>query len=228
MQVRFRGFGSLLLVGLLSGAALVSSATSCSGPDPGLIEFSERPKGSSGALDSPEGGTGGEAGTTKEGGAGEAGSEGGASSSGDPVFGTTTFAAGPAGPPVRVAKAANPAHGGDASGKDCIVGGCHLDTRPWAFGGTLYTDAAGTARVPMAEIRITGPDAKVYASTYTDVDGNFWFETGTPTVPANSRVGVRIAGKFMDMAGTNGGAQVGCQKAAGCHGAGTPGKVFLK
>ena len=90
----------------------------------------------------------------------------------------------PAGPPDPRRQDANAAHGGDASGKDCIVAGCHLDARPWAFGGTLYTDAAGTARTANAEIRITGPDGKVYASTYSDVDGNFWFETGTPKVPA--------------------------------------------
>lgn len=221
-------YRGVLLVGMLSASALVGAATSCSGPDPGQVTFIERPKGSSGELTS-----GGqptvEAGATTEGGmGGEAGAEGGSSGmAGDPVFGTSAFAAGSAGPPIRVAKAANAAHGGDASGKDCIVAGCHLDTRPWAFGGTLYTDAAGTARTANAEIRITGPDGKVYASTYSDVDGNFWFETGTPTVPAGSRVGVRTAGAMMDMGGVVGGAQVGCQSTA-CHGAGNPGKVYVK
>jgi hypothetical protein len=221
-------YRGVLLVGMLSGAALVGAATSCSGPNPGEVTFIERPKGSSGELGTPpivEGGTvATEGGTTTEGGGADGGSSGMA---GDPVFGTTAFAAGSAGPPIRVAKAANAAHNGDASGKDCIVAGCHLDARPWAFGGTLYTDAAGTARTANAEIRITGPDGKVYASTYSDVDGNFWFETSDPKVPAGSRVGVRTAGKVMDMGGVVGGMQVGCQSPA-CHGGGNPGKVYVK
>jgi hypothetical protein len=217
-------YRGVLLIAMLSGAAVVSATASCSGPDPGQITFSERPRGSSGELTS--GGL-----PTTDGGTTEGGptAEGGADSGkpADPVFGTTTFAAGPAGPPLSVAKNANPAHGGDASGKDCVVGGCHLDTRPWAFGGTLYTDAVGAARVPNAEIRVTGPDGKVYASTYSDVDGNFWIELGDPKVPAGSRVGVRNGTKLLNMAGAIGGAQVGCQSGA-CHGAGNPGKVFLK
>ncbi len=222
-------YRGVLLVGMIGAAALVGALAACDAPDPGQVTFIERPKGSSGELTS--GGPGGptvEAGVMDEGGTVmmEGGSEGGGPV-GDPVFGTTAFAAGQAGPPVRVAKAANAAHNGDASGKDCIVAGCHLDARPWAFGGTLYTDTAGTARTAAAEIRITGPDGKLYASTYSDVDGNFWFETSDPKVPAGSRVGVRTATKQMDMNGTIGGAQVGCQSTA-CHGAGSPGKVYLK
>jgi hypothetical protein len=222
-------FRGVLLVGMVGAAGLVAAVSACDAPDPGQITFIERPKGSSGELTSGGQPTGeGGAPTTEGGTMTEAGAEGGSSGmTGDPVFGTTTFAAGQAGPPVRVAKAANAAHNGDASGKDCIVAGCHLDARPWAFGGTLYTDATGTGRTANAEIRITGPDGKVYASTYSDVDGNFWFETSDPKVPAGSRVGVRTATKVMDMSGTVGGAQVGCQSTT-CHGAGNPGKVYVK
>jgi hypothetical protein len=221
-------FRGVLLASVVSAAALAGATTSCSGPDPGLIVFSERKsadQATSGGTPTEEGGAPMMEGGTMM----EAGTDSGsASSSGDPVFGKTTFAAGQAGPPVNVAKMANAAHNGDASGKDCVVMGCHLDARPWAFGGTLYTDAAGTARVAGAEIRVTDSTGKVYASTFSDVDGNFWFEANDPKIPANSRVGVRNGTKFLDMAGTIGGAQVGCQKAAGCHGAGSPGKVFLK
>jgi hypothetical protein len=222
-------YRGVLLVGMLSAAALVGAATSCSAPDPGQVTFIERPKGSGGELTSGGTSNGGvEAGAVTEGGTTtEAGAEGGGIT-GDPVFGTTAFAAGQAGPPVRVAKAANAAHNGDASGKDCVVAGCHLDARPWAFGGTLYTDIAGTARTANAEIRVTGPDGKVVASTFSDVDGNFWFESsGDPKIPAGSRVGVRTAGAVMDMGGSIGGAQVGCQSTT-CHGAGNPGKVYIK
>ena len=222
--MNYRG---VLLVGMIGAAALVGAVSACDAPDPGQITFIAR-AGSSGELTSGGPGPTLEAGVMNdEGGTTmtEAGSEGGPV--GDPVFGTTAFAAGPAGPPLNVAKAANAAHNGDASGKDCIVAGCHLDARPWAFGGTLYTDATGTGRTAAAEIRVTGPDGKVYASTFSDVDGNFWFETSDPKVPAGSRVGVRTATKQMDMNGTIGGAQVGCQSTA-CHGAGNPGKVNIK
>jgi hypothetical protein len=221
-------YRGVLLIGMLAGATLVGATTSCSGPDPGSITFSERPRGSSGELTSGGNPTA-DGGPVGEGGTPEPAKDGGTSGKpADPVFGTTTFAAGPAGPPVSVAKAANPMHGGDASGKDCVTAGCHLDARPWAFAGTLYVDATGgAARVPNAEIRITGPDAKVYATTYSDIDGNFWFETGDVKVPAGSRVGVRNGTKLLNMAGVIGGAQVSCQSAT-CHGAGNPGKVFLK
>jgi hypothetical protein len=124
------------------------------------------------------------------------------------------------------AKAANPAHNGDASGKNCIVNGCHLDARPFAFGGTLYTDAIGTARVPNAEIRVTGPDNTEWARTYSDVDGNFWIDSPATPMPANSRVGVRTATKTKIMTMPIGTAQAGCSQAGTCHGGGA-GRVFL-
>lgn len=218
----------VLLVGLLSGAAIVSATTSCSAPDPGQITFAERPRGSSGEVVGPGGPGGGPDGGGVEGGTSPEGGTDGGSSGGkvDPVFGTSTFAPGKPGVGAP-AKAANGAHGGDASGKDCVVAGCHLDVRPWAFGGTLYSDAAGAARVKDAEVRVTGPDGKVYATTFSDVDGNFWLDSpGTP-IPANSRVGVRIAGKQMLMSGSIGAGQAGCNQGGTCHGGGA-GKVYIK
>lgn len=218
-------YRGVLLIGLLSGASVVVSTASCSGPDPGAITFSERPRGSSGELGSSNGGVDG-GGVTPEGGAGEGGADGGSSGvAADPVFGTTTFTLGQPGQGAP-AKMANPAHNGDSSGKDCIVAGCHLGQ--WGFGGTLYTDAAGTARVKDAEIRISGPDGKEVQKTYSDVDGNFWIAgTGLP-IPANSRVGVRTAdGKKMEMAGSIATGQAGCNQAGTCHGGGA-GKVYIK
>jgi len=217
-------FRGVLLLCALSSAAVLGATNGCSGADPGQITFIERPRGSSGELSSGgssgtvmEGGVVDEAGTTTD-----AGKEGGVA--GDPVFGTTTFAAGTAGRGAP-AKAANPAHNGDASGKDCIP--CH--TGDWSFGGTLYSDAAGTARVAGAEIRITGPDGKEYAKTYSDVDGNFWTDTavGTP-IPINSRVAVRSADKKKTMSTSIAAGQSGCSQAGTCHGTGgTAGKVYL-
>ena len=222
-------YRGVLLVGLFSGVAVVSSTTSCSAPDPGQVTFLERPRGSSGELTSggtTSGGTDG--GGTTDGGSsgGEAGTDGGSSGAvGDPVFGTTTFAAGMPGQGAP-AKMANPAHNGDSSGKDCIVAGCHLNQ--WGFGGTLYTDAAGAARVAGAEVRITGPDGKLFQNTFSDVDGNFWIQGLGVPIPANSRVGVRTAdGKKMNMAGAVSVGQAGCNQAGTCHG-GTGGKVFVK
>ena len=222
-------YRGVLLAGILSGVAVVSATTSCSGPDPGQITFSERPRGSSGETTS--GGPGGPAADGGGGGGGPGSSSGdaGGSGGGDPVFGTTVFTAGsaPATGPAK-GKSAHSSLGAnnDPSGYDCIVAGCHLDTRPFSFGGTLYTDAAGAARVAGAEIRVTGPDGKLVGTTYSDADGNFWLPGAA--LPAGSHTGVRNATKVLDMNGAVGGARVGCQK-AGCHvtGAG-PGRVYLQ
>lgn len=221
-------FRWVVLVGMISAAAAAGATTSCSGPDPGYVEFRERSKSgelTSGGVPVVDSGPG-----TPEGGTTEAGVDAGPK--GDPVFGTTAFMQGnpPSGGPAK----GRPQHvpptvptNLDPSGIDCVVAGCHLDARPWAFAGTLYTDATGTARVAGAEIRVTGPDGKLVGNTYSDADGNFWLELGDPKLPANSRVGVRNGTKILNMAGTISG-QTGCSRANGCHGSGTPGKVFLK
>ena len=146
-------YRGVLLVGLVGGAAIFGATTSCSAPDPGQITFSERPRGSGGELTSggtTSGGTDGGSSGTTSGGTDGGGTDGGSSgAAADPVFGTTAFAAGSTGQGAP-AKAANPAHNGDSSGKDCMVAGCHLNQ--WGFGGTLYTDAAGTARVAGVDV----------------------------------------------------------------------------
>jgi len=207
--------GVLLVTGMLGGA-LFGLTTSCSGPDPAQITFGEPRTG--GVV-----GTSGGVPTDGGGPPGDGGAPGDAAPA-DPVFGNTTFALGTPGRGAP-AKAANAAHAGDSSGKDCIVAGCHQGG--WAFGGTLYTDAAGTARVPGAEVRISGPDGVEYAKTYSDVDGNFWIDALALPIPTGSRVGVRTADKKLNMAATVGPGQAGCNQANTCHG-GTAGKVFLK
>ena len=225
-------YRGVLLVGMLSAAALVGAATSCSAPDPGQVTFIERPRGSGGELSSGGTSNGGVEGGVEGGPVNEAGTDGGSSgTAADPVFGTTTFMLGAPGQGAP-AKAANPAHGGDSSGKNCIVTGCHLDQ--WGFGGTLYTDAAGTARVKDAEIRISRPDGTEFQKTYSDVDGNFWIAGLGMPIPAGSRVGVRTAdGKKMNMAGSIGPGQAGCSQGGTCHGKlttppGTQGLVYVK
>ncbi|MBX3190841.1 MAG: hypothetical protein KF819_27840 [Labilithrix sp.] len=211
----FRG----VLLTVAASSAAIFAVGACSGPDPGLVEFVERPRGvgeipSGGPI--PDGSAPTDAG-------------GDAPVVADPVFGTTTFAAGTPGPGAP-AKAANMAHGGDSSGQDCVVAGCHIagGNRQWTFAGTLYADGAGgAARVAGAEIRISRPDGTEFAKTYSDADGNFWIDDPLEAIPAGSRVGVRNATLKMNMAGAIGAGQAGCSQAGTCHG-GTALKVYLK
>jgi len=212
-------YRGVLLVAIVSGAGLLG-VVSCSGPDPQQVTFGE-PRGAApvGTGSSGQPGDGGS--TSSSGGDGGGGDGGSSGTPADPVFGTSTFAAGNPGRGAP-AKAANAAHEGDASGKDCLT--CHAGE--WAFAGTLYTDAAGTARVVGAEIRVTGPDGKEYAKTFSDADGNFWIDSPGQAIPVGSRVGVRSADKKKNMVGVVGAGQAGCSQGGTCHG-GTQGKVYL-
>lgn len=216
-------YRGVLLVAMVSGAALVGATSACSGPDPGQITFSERPKGT---TDITSGGSGQilDGGDPDGGGGTDASKEGG-SSSGDPVFGTTTFALGALG---RGAPAkGNPNHAAftmsNPAGQDCIT--CHAGD--WAFAGTLFTDKASTTPVAGAEIRVAKPDGTLFASAYSDADGNFWIETQSTAIPNGSRVGVRNGTLKESMVGTIGAGQAGCSQGTTCHG-GTQGKVYLK
>jgi hypothetical protein len=211
----------LLLFGSLVGAALFGGAqSSCSGPDPGFLEFRER-----GRTD-PTASSGG---TPTDGGGGEGGGPA------DPVFGTSTFAPGPVGPPAPAGNRAGPAstqHMNTVVDKDCFLAGCHDGTvgPTWGFGGSVHVAATGGAPVAGAEVRVTGPNGTVYASTYTDADGNFWIAqpAGGP-IPANSRVGVRNATSKQIMTGTVSGPGAtggGCNSGGTCHG-GAMTKLFL-
>jgi hypothetical protein len=219
-------YRGVLLIGMLCGGALVGATSACSGEDPGQITFRERPRGATGDLTSG-GTTSGQVtdgGGTTEGGGADATTEAGPT--GDPVFGATTFTLGALGRngSGQPAKSANAQHMGDASGKDCMS--CHAGT--WAFAGTLYTDKASTTPVKDAEIRISKPDGTLYASTYSDADGNFWIDALQAAIPTGSRVGVRSATiKPINMVGAVGAGQAGCSQAGTCHG-GTQGKVYLK
>ena len=137
---------------------------------------------------------------------------------GDAVFGTSTFTYKN---PGQNADDHQATHAGQTplDGKDCVTAGCHLDTKPWAFAGTVYTKIDGTTTEPQAEIGIVYADNSV-KSTMTDAQGNFWFD-GTDFPPAGAKVGVRKAGaptKFMNtpLPAAPGGRA--CNSTA-CHGA---------
>ncbi|MBX3209017.1 MAG: hypothetical protein KF764_28550 [Labilithrix sp.] len=213
-------YRGVLLITAVLGAGAFASSTACSGPDPGALTFAERQtQGSTG--DPGSSGTSGTPGTG-DGGA----TEGGAAV--DPVFGTTPFTYVD---PGVTANDANPAHGGTVEGKDCIVGGCHLEGgRPWVFGGTVYTAAQGGAVVPKAEIKIVAPNGSEVGTTYTDANGNFWLEKDGTTIPAGSKVGVRREGgaEAKHMITALQPTDRGCSaNRANCHGTGGTGRVYV-
>jgi hypothetical protein len=137
---------------------------------------------------------------------------------GDQVFGTSTFAYKN---PGQNADDHAATHTGKTplEGKDCVVAGCHLDTKPWAFAGTVYTKADATTTVAEAEVGIVYADNSV-KSAMTDAQGNFWF-VGTDFPPASAKIGVRKAGsatKFMATPLPAAPAGRACNSTA-CHGA---------
>jgi hypothetical protein len=207
-------YRGVLLLGGVASAAVLASATACSGPDPGTITFAERQ--SSTAGDPPPTSSGSTSGTAPV----DTGPK-------DPIFKTVMKWEDPG----VTANAANAAHGGTVEGKDCIVAGCHLDNgKQWLFAGTVYSATQGGTTVAKAEIQILGPDNTELGHTYTDANGNFWLEK-VATIPANSKVGVRKEG------GTRTSVMVtplqptdkGCNaNRANCHGTATTGKVYVQ
>jgi hypothetical protein len=211
-------YRGVLLIGAVLGAGALASTPACSGPDPGAITFSERPSEASGTSSS---------GTTSSGGSS---SSSGADSGGtsDTIFGTTPFAYQD---PGVEANTANTAHGGTVEGRNCTDGSaCHGDgsPKPWVFGGTVYSAATNGTTVPKAEIKVVGPDGADIGTTYTDKNGNFWFEKPGTTIPAGSKVGVRKEGGTpRAMATLLQPADSGCSaNRANCHGTAGTGKVF--
>jgi|GEM_PF-1636459 len=228
------------------GSAVLVALWSCSAADPGLVVYRERDRSQSlgpnagGSNASQPGGAtdagGQEDGDDNAGDSDAASMRGDAQANGtasatanevNAVFGGSAFVAGMPGPGAP-AKAANRAHAGDASGKDCMT--CHA--QDWAFSGTLYGNAQGEARerVEGAEIRIAGPDGKEFVRAYSDVDGNFWTEALATGIPSGSRVGVRTAaGAVRVMKGAIGPGQGGCNANGTCHGpSGSAGRVFVR
>lgn len=224
-------FRSVVLVGLLSGAALLSATSSCSSADPQTINFSERPRGpgeqaSGGPVVTADGG--GEGG---DGGGAEAGADGG--SSGGTAITAFTGAKAYNGAGASVGSSQNGAHpnGGNPAGVNCMD--CHSAAgganAKWGIAGTVYSSAAGATPVAKAEVRVVDAKGTELALVYSDALGNFWADTIVGGVPGGAKVGVRNATvtKLMGSALTT--QDAGCQRAAGCHVQGaTPGRVFLQ
>lgn len=208
--------GVLLTCGVL-GAGVLALSSGCTGPDPGSLEFAERP----GQQGEPQGSSGSSGGTSSSGGTEDAG--------GDPIFGLTAFEYQD---PGVIANEQNPdTHQGNVEGKDCVVAGCHLGgAAPWLFAGTVYSAQNGGTTVAKAEVRIVGPDNAEIGRAYTDPNGNFWMESTGVAIPDGSKVGVRREGgqtpMMMVTPLTN--ADAGCNaNRANCHGTALQGKIYV-
>ncbi|CAN5923877.1 hypothetical protein BH11MYX4_BH11MYX4_31110 [soil metagenome] len=222
----YRGVLALTMLG--AAAVAGASTSSCSAADPSTVNFSERPRGQTGDLTSggvnPTDGGGsssGEAGT-------EAGTDGG--SSGLPLTaftGAKAFNA--AGAPVGDSQNGAHPNGGNPAGVNCMD--CHSAAgganAKWGIAGTIYTSAAGTTPLKGAEVRVVDAAGKELALVYSDDKGNFWADTIVGGVPGGAKVGARNATvtKLMSTALTT--QDASCQK-AGCHVAGSQGRVYLQ
>jgi len=126
---------------------------------------------------------------------------------------TTVFTDAPPYEP-RVRPRARELCGRDPSKLACLE--CHdiLHSTPFAMGGTVFADAAGTMPAAAVEVRIV--DAMgVGRSTFSDEDGNFWLTRaegdGAPPFNLGIRDGVRA--RFMPIVAP----LLDCNRAA-CHG----------
>ena len=229
-------FRNVVLVGLLSGAALLSATSSCSSADPQTINFSERPRGpgeqaSGGPVVTADGGGGGEAGPA------EAGVDSGASGGAITAFtGAKVF--NPAGQPVGDTAGAGAGHNfagntpvTNPAGQNCMT--CHNDgggaNAKWGVAGTVYSTAAGATPVKGAEVRIVDAKGAELALVYTDLDGNFWSDTIVGGLPGGALAGVRNAAGKMQMSAALTTQDAGCASKTGCHVQGaTPGRIYIK
>lgn len=95
---------------------------------------------------------------------------------------------------------------------DCHVAGGAAPA--FAFGGTAFTDVAGTLPAANVEIRVRAPSGSA-VSVYTDEDGNFYAPAAF-AFPANAGVRSAVASRVM-----NGPAPQGNCNGGQCHGGGT-------
>jgi hypothetical protein len=123
------------------------------------------------------------------------------------------------GPSAR--KTAHPFTNDNPAGRACF--NCHGDNgaaTPMAFGGTVYTSAAGTTAAARVEVRVKDKDGKAI-SAWSDADGNFYFlvnPNGDLNLPGHA--GIRNAKGNKVMSGTI--ADGNCN---GCHNANGAGRL---
>ncbi len=90
------------------------------------------------------------------------------------VFGSTSYSGGSPGINANESSA----HSGQTplQGKNCFqAGGCHSESSTvYAFMGTVFDSATGTAGVKNAEVRVVSANGTPLGVAYSDDDGNFW------------------------------------------------------
>lgn len=208
-------YRSVFLIAAVACSAVLS-AVACSGPPAGSVSFTE------GSSESVAGGSREQA-TDPASPAPAAATPG---AGGDAVFKGSAFVAGAAQGAAKgqATHSALPAPANatlDPSGLNCGQATCHLDK--FTFGGTVYTDISGSARVAGAEIRVTGPGGEQVGAAFSDADGNFWLDGAA--VPAGSKVGVRKDAKVKLMATPLKATDGACNNTT-CHGTATM-RVYL-
>lgn len=123
------------------------------------------------------------------------------------------------GPSAR--KTSHPFTNDNPAGKACF--NCHGDNgaaTPMAFGGTVYTSAAGTTPAARVEVRVKDKDGKAI-SAWSDADGNFFFlvnPNGDLNLPGHAGVRNAKGNKVMSSTISNG----NCN---GCHNANLAGRL---
>jgi hypothetical protein len=103
------------------------------------------------------------------------------------------------------------------AGKDCMT--CHGGAGPgvqFAFGGTVFTTAAGTTPAADVEVRVVDPKGAEQGSVHSDTDGNFWVVSNTK-LPTGALAGARNGAKTQLMISNPSG---GCSSTA-CHAVGS-------
>lgn len=123
------------------------------------------------------------------------------------------------GPSAR--KTQHPFTNDNPQGRQCLS--CHDgngNPPAMAFGGTVYTTAAGTAGAARVEVRVKDKDGKAI-SAWSDADGNFYFlvnPNGDLNLPGHA--GIRNAKGTKVMSGT-----VADGNCNGCHNANGAGRL---
>jgi hypothetical protein len=108
------------------------------------------------------------------------------------------------------------------AGKDCLTSGCHASGgwKRFSLGGTIYTDAEGTAA--MADAQIEAVDANgITVNLTSDQIGNIY---SAQSMTAPFTISVSYRGRMVKMPGAASGG--GCN-ADNCHVVGSAGRVYI-
>lgn len=114
---------------------------------------------------------------------------------------------------------------GDVShnaGKDCLTSGCHAsgEWKLFSLGGTIYTDAEGSAARAGAQVKAVDANG-ITVNLTSDRLGNIY---SAHSMTAPFTISVSYRGRMVKMPGTASG---GSCNADGCHVVGSAGRVYI-